>query len=85
MRNIRSLVLGLALVSLAGSLYGNYQLLARFNFMCGQVMGVVDGVYETTATEEAKFRLGTMADVCFVQGWDWSKAKSYAEESNNVQ
>ena len=40
-------------------------------------MGVVDGVYETTATEEAKFRLGTMADVCFVQGWDWSKATTY--------
>lgn len=49
--------------------------------MCGQVMGVVDGVYETTATDEAKFRLGTMADVCFVRGWDWSQAKSYANES----
>ena len=85
MRNFRRLVLGLVLVSSAGSLYGNYQLLARFNFMCGQVMGVVDGVYETTATEEAKFRLGTMADVCFVQGWDWSKAKADLEESNNVQ
>ena len=85
MRNFRSLVLGLVLVSLAGSLYGNYQLLARFNFICGQVMGVVDGIYETTATEKAKFRLGTMADVCFVQRWDWSKAKSYVEESNNVQ
>ena len=43
-------------------------------------MGVVDGVYETTATDEAKFRLGTMADVCFVRGWDWSQAKSYAKE-----
>ena len=61
-----TLVLGL-------SMYLNYQLAARFNFMCGQVMGVVDGVYETTATDEAKFRLGTMADVCFVQGWDWSQ------------
>ena len=79
MRNFRSLVLGLVLVSLAGSLYGNYQLLARFNFICGQVMGVVDGIYETTATEEAKFRLGTMADVCFVQGWDWNKATTYME------
>ena len=79
MRNIRSLVLGLVLVSLAASLYVNYQLIARFNFMCGQVMGVVDGVYETTATEEAKFRLGTMADVCFVRGWNWSKATTYTE------
>ena len=85
MKNFRSLVLGLVLVSLAASLYGNYQLIARFNFMCGQVMGVVDGVYETTATKDAKFRLGTMADVCFVQGWNWSKAKAYLEEGNNVQ
>jgi len=82
MRNFRRLLLGLVLVSLAASLYVNYQLIARFNFMCGQVMGVVDGVYETTATEEAKFRLGTMADVCFVQGWDWSKATTYTEDSH---
>jgi hypothetical protein len=77
----RKLILSTCGLLLTVSLYGNYQLIARFNFMCGQVMGVVDGVYETTATDEAKFRLGTMADVCFVRGWDWSQAKSYGKES----
>ena len=82
---IRVSILTLLGLLLVASLYVNYQLIARFNFMCGQVMGVVDGVYETTATEEAKFRLGTMADVCFVQGWDWRKATPYVDESYNVQ
>jgi hypothetical protein len=48
--------------------------------MRGQVMGIVDGVHEATATDEAKFRLGTMADFCFVRGWDWSKARSYSAQ-----
>ena len=65
---------------LGASVCINYQLSARFNFMCGQVMGIVDGVHEATATDEAKFRLGTMADVCFVRGWDWSKARSYSAQ-----
>ena len=44
-------------------------------------MGAVDGVYETTASDDAKFRLGAMADVCFVRGWNWSEAASYSRES----
>lgn len=71
----------LLILTLALSLYTNYQLIARFNFMCGQVMGAVDGVYETTASDDAKFRLGAMADVCFVRGWNWSEAASYSRES----
>jgi hypothetical protein len=73
MRTRRKVTFSLVALILGFSIYLNYQLVARFNFMCGQVMGVVDGVYETTASDEAKFRLGTMADVCFVQGWDWSQ------------
>ena len=49
--------------------------------MCGQVMGVVDGTHQSTATEEAKFRLGTMTDVCFVRGWDWRESRSHASAS----
>ena len=67
------------IVALCISLYLNYQLTARFNFMCGQVMGVVDGVYQTSATDAAKFRLGTMADVCFVRGWDWKNYHANGE------
>jgi hypothetical protein len=48
----------LLILTLALSLYANYQLIARFNFMCGQVMGAVDGVYETTASDNAKFQTG---------------------------
>ena len=46
------------ILKLALSLYANYQLIARFNFMCGQVMGAVDGVYETTASDNANFQTG---------------------------
>ena len=73
MRMRSTVTFSLVALILGFSMYLNYQLIARFNYMCGQVMGVVDGVYETTASDEAKFRLGTMADVCFVRGWDWSQ------------
>ena len=71
-------LLSFLIFALGLSIYGNYQLIARFNFMCGQVMGVVDGTHQSTATEEAKFRLGTMTDVCFVRGWDWRESRSHA-------
>jgi hypothetical protein len=35
----------LLIFALAVLLYANYQLVARFNFICGQVIGAVDGVY----------------------------------------
>ena len=78
---MRSLMV-LLIFALAVLRYANYQLIARFNFICGQVMGAVDGVYETTASEEAKFRFSTMADVCFVRGWSWSEAASYSDEGS---
>lgn len=73
-------LLMLLVAALCLSMYGNYQLIARFNFMCGQVMGVVDGTYQSSATEEAMFRLGTMTDVCFIRGWDWRNSDSYTEK-----
>ena len=71
-------LLSFLIVALGLYIFGNYQPIAKLNFICGRVMGVVDGEHQSTATEAAKFRLGTMTDVCSIIGWDWGESRPCA-------